>query len=265
MLLRSLRSTILSQRDYFSPREVGYCRRLLCWSDYSSDQHDPAAYMAYVQSLGLVGYKTECKFLIRLYRTAGCAITVFQEQYWLRHATRRRPPPQLPLVTSSELVSAYEALEGIERLGFYLLASTGRRSCEINRLIYLPDQSTPTQLLFRLPIQKNNVQNAIILLRPSESELPLLEPYDEICRHFCGPPVHFNWDRIRRRAGLRLHSLRNRFAIRLFLTGMSEEGINERMGWTDCRSLRRYVRVSFDYLRQQETADAVVAMIRSIT
>ena len=265
MLLSELRSTILSQRDYFSPREIGYCRRLLCWSDYSSAQHEPAAYVAYVQSLDLVGYKAECKFLIRLYRTAGCAITVFQEQHWLRHATRRRPPPQLPLVTSAELVSAFGALDGFERLGFYLLASTGRRSCEINRLIFLPNQSTPTQMLFRLPIQKNNVQNAIIFLRPGESELSLSAPYEEICSHFSGSPVPFNWDRIRRRTRLRLHSLRNRFAIRLFLSGLPEESINERMGWTDCRSLRRYVRVSFDYLRQQETADAVVSMIRSIT
>ena len=235
------------------------------WCDYSNTEHDPALYLAHVQSLGLVNYRTECRFLIKLYRLSGYPVTVFQEQHWLRHNSRPGPPSQLPLVTTAELLDAYARLESSEKLGFYLLASTGRRSCEINRLIFLPEQSREDQIMFRLPIQKNNVQNAIIILKTADSEISYPGAYAAITEYFSGPRRPFNWDRIRRRAGFRLHGLRNRFAIGLFLAGETEAVINERLGWTDCRSLRRYVRVSFDYLRRQNDVDSVVRMIRSLS
>ena len=264
LTLLRLRQTILAQQAYFTSREKGYCSRLLHWCDYSQPTHQPDLYITYLRSLSLVNYKTECRFLIRLYQEAGFSISSFQSRHWLRY----NPPPPCSdsneLLLFSELSSSYNNLTGLEKLGFYILAGTGRRSCDINRLIFLSEESNCNQLLFRLPSQKNGLKNALVVLYFDECELSCPLPYAEVFEILSRGSLSLNWDRIRRRARIRLHSLRKRFAIRLLLRGNSEERISERLGWLDCRSLRRYVKLSFEFISQQQDADAVVSMVRSL-
>ena len=50
--------------------------------------------------------------------------------------------------------------------------------------------------------------------------------------------------RIRRKAAFRLHSLRNRKAIKLILAGVSVHEIQLALGWSDIKSLQRYIKLS---------------------
>ena len=50
--------------------------------------------------------------------------------------------------------------------------------------------------------------------------------------------------RIRRKAVFRLHSLRNRKAIKLILAGVSVQEIQLALGWSDIKSLQRYIKLS---------------------
>ena len=49
---------------------------------------------------------------------------------------------------------------------------------------------------------------------------------------------------IRRKAAFRLHSLRNRKAIKSILAGLSIHEIQMALGWSDLKSLQRYLKLS---------------------
>ena len=50
--------------------------------------------------------------------------------------------------------------------------------------------------------------------------------------------------KIRRKAVFRLHSLRNRKAIKLILAGVDVQEIQMALGWSDIKSLQRYIKLS---------------------
>ena len=255
----------MNESDYFNSREEGYCRRLLTWCDYSSENHDPNLYIEYLKNLKLVNYRPECHFLIRLYRRAGYDLSCFQETSWLRYEKPDPVTQASSLVLKGELEQALSLLCPHDQVGFYLMAGTGRRACDINRLIIIPRQCSPRRLTFRLPHQKNGNTHTIIEFNPDESELVLPNDIQRIRAVYSGGKLpDFDWNRIRRITRLKLHSMRNRFAIRLMIKGVSEGRIMERLGWRDPRSLRRYIRLSFDFVSAQTSADAVVTMLREL-
>lgn len=265
MFLSRLRQVILNQSDFFTSREEGYCRRLIQWCDYSQELHHPDEYIAYLKGLGLVNFRPECRFLVKLYRRAGYDLSCFQEATWLRYQPPAVVTQSSSLVLYEELERGFYKLSGQDQVGLFLLAGTGRRSCDLNRLILIPRQSDTSQLTFRLPHQKNGNTHVIVQFKLHDSELPLINGLQKVRELYsANKRPNFNWNRIRRITRLKLHALRNRFAIRLMIEGVSEEMIMDRLGWRDRRSLRRYVRLSYDFVSSQNSADSVVHMLREL-
>ena len=75
------------------------------------------------------------------------------------------------------------------------------------------------------------------------------------------PFVDINWQKLRRKATFRLHSLRNRKAVKLILAGQSSHEVQMALGWADLKSLQRYLKISPDAIRTLNSYEKVLSVI----
>ena len=157
-------------------------------------------------------------------------------------------------------------LEGRARLLVEIMVVSGRRAVDILRIkstgvlvnennffITLDKDkknSLPVSFTFNFhdPVITNQDESRLTLLNALQTDE---EPFKDV-----------SLQRIRRKANFRLHSLRNRKAILMILDGRDVDEIRMSLGWSDMRSLQRYLKLAPNAIRALNSYDKVLDTVR---
>ena len=114
-------------------------------------------------------------------------------------------------------------LEGLDKLSVSIMIASGRRAVDVSRIVSEGVQNVEGRWFVTLGRDK---VNALPVNFSFNFEDPVLGGSDmsEIMKHALEsndrPFCNINWQKIRKKAKFRLHSLRNRKAIKLILEGL---------------------------------------------
>ena len=250
------------QERYLTKRQIGYCKRLIRWTNYDDPTLSCDRYLDYLRGLKLACYKTEARFIVEVFTYAGFRPSPFQVRAWLRYS---RPAPKaktLDIPKLVELRAFYHSLIGPERLAFYIMSSTGLRAADVSRL-QLRSTLTwplPQPITMHLPFSKNTNQLKLVTLSPATSELEEPELESLFRQHFSpGSVLGVNWARLRRLCQFRLHALRNRRAMLLIQRRHSREEVKDQLLWRD----DRYLRLNQARIQECPDVDSAISLLRS--
>ena len=263
--LSSLVQLLVSNEPYFSSRERTWAHRLMQWINFFSPTVNLLEYMQYLKELALTYYRSELRFIFKLYSLLGRQSNPFIENYFLNLLPSQTTCHPNRLILSAEVHTALSHLTPDEQMALQFLALSGRRSIDILRLQPAPELSKPGSFYGRLPYDKCRSTIDLVEFHAHEGEFLSGEQFQTMERllhtDFC---QRINWNKIRRKTKIHLHKLRNRKTLWLLHNGFSEERIMRRLGWSSPSSLKRYSFLTPTVVSQFSSVDEVVIFSRSL-
>ena len=145
------------------------------------------------------------------------------------------------------------------------MAASGRRAIDISRIQKKATFYSDDKWFVTLDKDK---QNALPVNFSFKFDDVLFEEMAQLQKRLSSafqksdaPFNRVNWQKLRRKAEFRLHSLRNRKAIKLILEGLSVQEVQIALGWSDLKSLQRYLKISPDAIRILNSYEKVLSVI----
>ena len=181
-----------------------------------------------------------------------------------------KPINKRDLPRNEEIVEILRELDDQEKYFMILLTLTGRRSCDILRMVWKNvKMNKKGSFCVVLPFDKvhrNTLVSFEFRLQEWNLEYPIedFKKWLKIGMNSKSGLVFPGFDNARKQKlsrhckHFRIHSLRNRLAIQMLINKVPSKMILSKIGWESFSSLKHYTKVSASFLSEFESYDEAV-------
>ena len=219
--------------------------------------------------IGLINYKQELLFLISIINNSGVFISQFRTRKYKKldaDVVKKQKQPRLALTT--QIKSLLSSLKGADKLFIAILASSGRRGKDIQRLSADNISFLNNRYICQIPRDKcNNLAITFSFYWDPSLGLDARE-MDQLMADLS---ADYSFEQINRQmisrktkaAGFDLHSLRHRCCIRLVRQNFSVDEILSQIGWKSLDSFIRYSKLSIIDIKMFSNLDSVLSFVNA--
>jgi len=260
---------VISEYNCFSSQEKVWLKRLFHWLNLRNLTFDLDDYFRNLAQIGLINYRQELLFITSIINNAGIFVSQFRIRSYKKleaDVIKKQKQPRLAL--TSQINQLLSLLEGADKLFIAILASSGRRGIDIQRLSADNISFLNNRYICTIPRDKcNNLPITFSFYWDSSLELDL-QAMDQLM-HDLSADFEFggiNRQMIGRKAkaaGFDLHSLRHRCCIRLVRQNFSVDEILSQIGWRSIDSFIRYSKLSIIDIKLFKSLDSVLIYVNA--
>lgn len=262
-------SHVIAEYSCFNKQEKIWIKRMFTWLNPRNSTFDLDDYFKNLARIGLINYKQELLFITSLVNNAGIFVSHFRIRKFKQFdadTLKKQKRPKLAL--TSQIKFLLSQLRGADKLFIAILASSGRRGKDIQRLSAANISYLNDRYICQIPRDKCNSLPVSFSFDWDPSLNLDEEAMNQLMQSLS---ADFSFDKINRQmiarkaksAGFDLHSLRHRCCIRLIRYKFTVDEILSQIGWKSIDSFIRYSKLSIIDIKKFSSLDSVLTYINT--